>query len=337
MLELIEAKAEGEEIVVQPEAPTPTAVPDLMAALEASLAAVEAEEERREGDATSSSWGASTNSSRSVMRVISNTRCTGCGPRTSTSRRSYSIAGARTSRIARRPLESRNSSSRRSSATTSTPRLALERARARAPARRRRAGRARRAASRARPRRRSRSQSRTSTPRKTKPRARRRGYEMARLRRADCSGPGSRASGPGSGFAYFDDDGEQGRRARGARAHPRARHPARVEGRVDLPVPERAPAGDGHRRRRPQAVPLPRGVAHPPRRREVRRDDALRPRAAEAARAGRGRPRRRRRSSTRERVLACAVRLLDRGFFRVGTEEYTANGPSGWRRCARST
>lgn len=26
---------------------------------------------------------------------------------------------------------------------------------------------------------------------------------------------------------------------------------------------------------------------------------------------------------TRERVLACAVRLLDRGFFRIGTEEYT--------------
>jgi DNA topoisomerase IB len=26
---------------------------------------------------------------------------------------------------------------------------------------------------------------------------------------------------------------------------------------------------------------------------------------------------------TRERVLACAIRLLDRGFFRVGTEEYT--------------
>jgi DNA topoisomerase I len=27
---------------------------------------------------------------------------------------------------------------------------------------------------------------------------------------------------------------------------------------------------------------------------------------------------------TRERVLACAVRLLDRGFFRIGTEEYSA-------------
>ncbi len=41
VLELIEAKAAGAEIVQQPEAPTPTAVPDLMAALEASLAAVD--------------------------------------------------------------------------------------------------------------------------------------------------------------------------------------------------------------------------------------------------------------------------------------------------------
>jgi DNA end-binding protein Ku len=41
VLALIEAKAEGAEIVQQPEAPTPTAVPDLMAALEASLAAVD--------------------------------------------------------------------------------------------------------------------------------------------------------------------------------------------------------------------------------------------------------------------------------------------------------
>jgi DNA end-binding protein Ku len=40
VLELIEAKAAGAEIVAQPEAPQPTAVPDLMAALEASLAAV---------------------------------------------------------------------------------------------------------------------------------------------------------------------------------------------------------------------------------------------------------------------------------------------------------
>jgi DNA end-binding protein Ku len=39
VLELIEAKAEGQEIAVQPEAPEPARVPDLMAALEASLAA----------------------------------------------------------------------------------------------------------------------------------------------------------------------------------------------------------------------------------------------------------------------------------------------------------
>ena len=40
VLELIERKAEGHEIAVQPEAPQPAKVPDLMAALEASLAAV---------------------------------------------------------------------------------------------------------------------------------------------------------------------------------------------------------------------------------------------------------------------------------------------------------
>jgi DNA end-binding protein Ku len=40
VLDLIERKAQGEEIAVQPEAPKPERVPDLMAALEASLAAV---------------------------------------------------------------------------------------------------------------------------------------------------------------------------------------------------------------------------------------------------------------------------------------------------------
>jgi DNA topoisomerase-1 len=32
----------------------------------------------------------------------------------------------------------------------------------------------------------------------------------------------------------------------------------------------------------------------------------------------------RRRKVSRERVLACAVRLLDRGFFRIGSEDYAA-------------
>ena len=40
VLELIEKKAAGEEIAAQPEAEEPAAAPDLMAALEASLAAV---------------------------------------------------------------------------------------------------------------------------------------------------------------------------------------------------------------------------------------------------------------------------------------------------------
>ncbi|HEX5619482.1 MAG TPA: Ku protein [Solirubrobacteraceae bacterium] len=40
VLDLIERKAQGEEITVAPEAPAPAKVPDLMAALEASLAAV---------------------------------------------------------------------------------------------------------------------------------------------------------------------------------------------------------------------------------------------------------------------------------------------------------
>jgi DNA end-binding protein Ku len=45
VLELIERKAEGEEIAVQPEAPEPARVPDLMAALEASLAAVRSDDD----------------------------------------------------------------------------------------------------------------------------------------------------------------------------------------------------------------------------------------------------------------------------------------------------
>jgi DNA end-binding protein Ku len=45
VLELIERKAAGEEIAVQPAAEEPAAAPDLMAALEASLAAVRGDEE----------------------------------------------------------------------------------------------------------------------------------------------------------------------------------------------------------------------------------------------------------------------------------------------------
>jgi DNA end-binding protein Ku len=51
VLELIERKAQGEEIAVQPEAPEPAKVPDLMAALEASLAAVKTDDDDGEDGA----------------------------------------------------------------------------------------------------------------------------------------------------------------------------------------------------------------------------------------------------------------------------------------------
>ena len=44
VLDMIERKAAGEEIAIQPQAEEPTAAPDLMAALEASLAAVKSED-----------------------------------------------------------------------------------------------------------------------------------------------------------------------------------------------------------------------------------------------------------------------------------------------------
>jgi DNA end-binding protein Ku len=49
VLDLIERKAQGEEIAVQPEAPQPARVPDLMAALEASLAAVKGGDGKEDG------------------------------------------------------------------------------------------------------------------------------------------------------------------------------------------------------------------------------------------------------------------------------------------------
>ena len=97
---------------------------------------------------------------------------------------------------------------------------------------------------------------------------------------------------------------------------------------MDLPVPARAPPGDGHGRRRAQAVPLPRCVAYAPRRREVRRHGRVRPRAAGPARARRGRPRRLRRARPQPCVLAAAVRLLEIGFFRIGSEEYAVENAS---------
>jgi DNA end-binding protein Ku len=63
VIELIERKAQGEEIAVQPEAPKPAKVPDLMAALEASLAAVK-DDDGGEDDAGKKKKGAKKSSGR---------------------------------------------------------------------------------------------------------------------------------------------------------------------------------------------------------------------------------------------------------------------------------
>jgi DNA end-binding protein Ku len=70
VLDLIERKAQGEEIAVQPEAPKPERVPDLMAALEASLAAVKddssngSSKKKKSSDDDSSSSGSSKKKSK---------------------------------------------------------------------------------------------------------------------------------------------------------------------------------------------------------------------------------------------------------------------------------
>ena len=69
MLELIEKKASGEEIAVQPDAPEPAKVPDLMAALEASLAAVKDPEAPKKKKADSASNGSSKSGSKSKSKA----------------------------------------------------------------------------------------------------------------------------------------------------------------------------------------------------------------------------------------------------------------------------
>ena len=69
VLELIEKKASGEEIAVQPDAPEPAKVPDLMAALEASLAAVKDPDAPKKKKADSSSNGSSKSGSKSKSKA----------------------------------------------------------------------------------------------------------------------------------------------------------------------------------------------------------------------------------------------------------------------------
>jgi DNA topoisomerase-1 len=143
---------------------------------------------------------------------------------------------------------------------------------------------------------------------------------MPRLRRSDCSGPGIVRRGRGRGFEYLDEDGE------------RIEDEEVLERIHELVIPPAwkdvwiCPYPLGHI----QAV----GTDAAGRRQylyhaqwRARRDQE---KFDEMLRFARALPRVRRtaekhlgkRGLARERVLACAVRLLDRGFFRVGTEDY---------------
>jgi DNA topoisomerase-1 len=144
---------------------------------------------------------------------------------------------------------------------------------------------------------------------------------MTRIRRVDCSGPGIRRQRRGRGFSYTDeltgepiDDPDTLARIRSLVIPPAWR---------DVWI---CPLPNGHL----QAV----GTDQAGRRQylyhqawRLRREQAKFDHMLQFARALPGLRERVREhlageGLTRERVLACAVRLLDRGFFRIGSESY---------------
>jgi DNA topoisomerase I len=149
---------------------------------------------------------------------------------------------------------------------------------------------------------------------------------MAALRRVDRTAPGYTRRRHGRGFVYLDEAGSPIRDERLDRIRSLAIPPAWVD--VWICPDER-----GHL----QATGVDSAgrlqyLYHPDWR--TQRDRAKFERIegfAEALPAVRERVRRdiRRRGFPRERVLACAIRLLDRGLFRVGTEDYVSNGAFG--------
>jgi DNA topoisomerase I len=143
---------------------------------------------------------------------------------------------------------------------------------------------------------------------------------MARLRRADCSDPGIRRRRSGRGFAYLEEDGTK------------VGDEETLERIRELAIP---PAWQdvwicsdpmGHI----QATGLDARGRKQYRYHDRWRERRDRAKFEEMVGFARALPRLRkqvtidlrRRKLSRERVLACAVRLLDRGFFRIGSEDY---------------
>ena len=149
---------------------------------------------------------------------------------------------------------------------------------------------------------------------------------MARLRRSDCSGPGITRRRRGKGFEYRDEDGNRITEDEVL---------ARIR---ELGIP---PAWEDV-----WVCPYPRGHLQATgtdaagRKQYLYHEEWRARRDAEKfddmARFARALPDLRENVSadlegdelTRDRVLALAVRLLDRGFFRIGSEEYTVQNES---------
>jgi DNA topoisomerase-1 len=148
-----------------------------------------------------------------------------------------------------------------------------------------------------------------------------------RLRRADCSAPGLTRRRAGKGFSYLDADGG------------RVTDPEDIERIAELGIPPAwkdvwiCPDARGHLQATGvDAAGRKQYLYHPQwrtRRDAEKFDEMLRFAAAlpklrdhvdEQLTATD--------ELTRERVLACAVRLLDRGFFRIGSEQYAADHAS---------
>jgi DNA topoisomerase I len=143
---------------------------------------------------------------------------------------------------------------------------------------------------------------------------------VARLRRVDCSGPGIRRRRRGKGFEYLDEDGR------------RIAEPAVIERIRELAIPPAwedvwiCPYPLGHI----QATGTDAAGRKQYRYHDLWRERRDREKFESMTSFARALPRLRRRVARdiakagmpRDKALACAVRLLDLGFFRIGSEDY---------------
>jgi DNA topoisomerase I len=145
---------------------------------------------------------------------------------------------------------------------------------------------------------------------------------MGRLRRADCSGPGLRRVRRGRGFSYHEEDGSV---VQDAETIERIRELAIPPAWQEVWI---CPEANGHI----QATGLDDAGRKQYLYHQAWRENRDRQKFQEMLDFARALPRLRRRVAEdlggrgfkRERVLAGAVRLLDLGFFRVGSDQYTA-------------